>query len=109
MHSPTTAVLWETWKQYRGLLIAATAWLLAMLGLIRALSGGLIFGMELLVDKETGGMTERGRQALEHVPAGRYGEPWEIAGAALWLVSDMASFVTGTVIPVDGGFTAFSI
>ena len=53
MNSPTTAVLWETWKQYRGLLIAATAWLLAMLGLIHTLSGGLIFGMELLVAKDT--------------------------------------------------------
>ena len=53
MHSSTTAVLWETWKQYRGWLIASTAWLLAMLGLIHALSGGLIFGMKLLVAKDT--------------------------------------------------------
>jgi NAD(P)-dependent dehydrogenase (short-subunit alcohol dehydrogenase family) len=62
----------------------------------------------LLVDEKTGGMTERGEQILRNVPAGRYGEPQEIAGAALWLVSDMAGFVTGAVVPVDGGFTAFS-
>ncbi len=53
MHSPTTAVLWEVWRQYRGVLIAATAWLLAMLGLVHVLSDGLIFGMQLLVAKDT--------------------------------------------------------
>jgi NAD(P)-dependent dehydrogenase (short-subunit alcohol dehydrogenase family) len=39
---------------------------------------------------------------------GRYGNPEEIVGAALWLLSDAASFVTGAVVPVDGGYTAFS-
>ena len=62
----------------------------------------------LLVDEKTGNMTERGKQILKHVPAARYGEPREIVGAALWLVSEHASFVTGAVIPVDGGYTAFS-
>lgn len=62
----------------------------------------------LLVDKETGGMTERGKQILNHVPMGRYGKPEEIVGAALWLVSEMAGFVTGSVVIIDGGFTAFS-
>ena len=62
----------------------------------------------LLVDEKTGQTTERGRQILKHVPMARYGEPREIVGAALWLVSENASFVTGAVIPIDGGFTAFS-
>lgn len=62
----------------------------------------------LLVDEATGEMTERGRRIVESVPMGRYGRPEEIVGAALWLVSDMSSFVTGAVVPVDGGFTAFS-
>ena len=62
----------------------------------------------LLVNQETGEMTERGRQILQHCPMGRYGKPEEIVGAALWLVSDQASFVTGAIIPVDGGFHAFS-
>ena len=53
MNSPTTAVLWEAWKHYQGLLIAATAWLLAMSALSHALSDGLIFGMELLVGEDT--------------------------------------------------------
>ena len=62
----------------------------------------------LLVDETSGEATERGRQILEQVPARRYGNPQEIVGAALWLVSDSASFVTGAVVPVDGGFSAFS-
>ena len=62
----------------------------------------------LLVDEETGEPTERGRTINSQVPMRRYGEPAEIAAAALFLVSDQASFITGAVLPVDGGFTAFS-
>ena len=61
----------------------------------------------LLVD-DNGQGTERGKQIIQNVPAGRYAQPQEIAGAALWLVSEQASFVTGVILPVDGGFTAFS-
>lgn len=60
----------------------------------------------LLVDATTGQPTDRARQILAHVPQGRLGEPDDIVGAALWLVSDQARFVTGVVLPVDGGFTA---
>jgi len=62
----------------------------------------------LLLDEKTGEVSERGGEILRNVPAGRFGKPEEIVGAALWLVSDSASFVTGAVIVVDGGFTAFS-
>ncbi len=62
----------------------------------------------LLVDEKSGTPTERTCQIFLHVPMARLGEPQEIAGAALWLVSDWARFVTGAVIPVDGGFTAFA-
>ena len=62
----------------------------------------------LLTDEKTGEPTERGRQIIQSTPMGRYGEPEEMVGAALWLVSDSARFVTGTVIPVDGGFTAYA-
>lgn len=62
----------------------------------------------LLVDEKTGEMTERAQKILANVPMGRYGNPEEIVGAALWLLSDAASFVTGAVVPVDGGYTAFS-
>ena len=62
----------------------------------------------LLEDPVTKDLTERGKRILAHVPMARLGTPEEIAGAALWLVSEQASFVTGAVIPVDGGFTAFA-
>lgn len=61
----------------------------------------------LLIDRETGRWTERGRAIIEHTPAARLGQPDDLAGALLWLVSPAASFVTGTVVPVDGGFAAF--
>ena len=61
----------------------------------------------LLVDKETGKPTPRGQTILAHTPAGRYGLPDDLLGTLLWLVGDESAFVSGTVIPVDGGFAAF--
>jgi NAD(P)-dependent dehydrogenase (short-subunit alcohol dehydrogenase family) len=56
--------------------------------------------------KEDGTPTDRGRAILARTPMGRFGEPRELRGALLWLASDAASFVTGIVVPVDGGFSA---
>jgi NAD(P)-dependent dehydrogenase (short-subunit alcohol dehydrogenase family) len=62
----------------------------------------------LLTDKETGALTARGKKILEHTPMARFGTPEDLTGALLWLLSPAASFVTGVVVPVDGGFTAYS-
>jgi NAD(P)-dependent dehydrogenase (short-subunit alcohol dehydrogenase family) len=62
----------------------------------------------LLTNKETGDLTERGQQILNHTPMARFGEPEDLVGTMLWLVSDASKFVTGIVVPVDGGFSAFS-
>lgn len=62
----------------------------------------------LLTDAETGSMTPRGQTILNHTPMARLGKPEDLIGTLLWLVSPASSFVTGTVIPVDGGFSAFS-
>ncbi|MCD4769552.1 MAG: SDR family oxidoreductase [Bacteroidales bacterium] len=62
---------------------------------------------DLLLNKD-GSLTERGNDIIRQTPFGRFGEPEEIAGTILWLCSDASSFVTGTVIPVDGGFSAYS-
>ena len=61
----------------------------------------------LLTDAEAGGLTPRGQTILEHTPMGRFGQPEDLVGATLWLMSPMAAFVTGVVLPVDGGFAAF--
>ena len=61
-----------------------------------------------LLTTPDGGLTPRAQKILTHTPMGRFGEPDDLLGALLWLVSDASSFVTGAVIPVDGGFTAYS-
>jgi NAD(P)-dependent dehydrogenase (short-subunit alcohol dehydrogenase family) len=62
----------------------------------------------LLIDRESGQMTPRGKAIIDHTPMGRMGETEEVAGAALFLLSDMARFITGVVLPIDGGFAAYS-
>jgi NAD(P)-dependent dehydrogenase (short-subunit alcohol dehydrogenase family) len=62
----------------------------------------------LLTEGETGALTARGRRILDHTPMRRFGEPADLTGALLWLLSPASRFVTGVVLPVDGGFTAFS-
>lgn len=62
----------------------------------------------LLVDKETGEATPRGQKIINGTPMGRYGEPDELTGTVLYLLSDWSKFVTGIVVPIDGGFSAYS-
>jgi NAD(P)-dependent dehydrogenase (short-subunit alcohol dehydrogenase family) len=62
----------------------------------------------LLTDKETGELTARGKSILAHTPMGRFGEPKDLFGSVLWLLSPASEFVTGVVIPIDGGFSAYS-
>jgi NAD(P)-dependent dehydrogenase (short-subunit alcohol dehydrogenase family) len=62
----------------------------------------------LLTEKETGKLTVRGEQILAHTPMGRFGSPEDLLGAVLWLLSPMSRFVTGVVLPIDGGFSAYS-
>jgi NAD(P)-dependent dehydrogenase (short-subunit alcohol dehydrogenase family) len=61
----------------------------------------------LLTGKD-GQMTSRGQAIVSHTPAARLGKPEDLIGTLLWLVSPASAFVTGTVIPVDGGFSSFS-
>ncbi|HEX8292657.1 MAG TPA: SDR family oxidoreductase [Pyrinomonadaceae bacterium] len=61
----------------------------------------------LLTDKETGSLTPRGQSIIAHTPMGRFGEPDDLLGTLLWLLSPASDFVTGIVVPVDGGFSAF--
>ena len=62
----------------------------------------------LLVDKHTGETTPRGEKIKTNTPMGRYGEPEELCGTVNYLLSDWAKFVTGVIVPVDGGFSAYS-
>ena len=62
----------------------------------------------LLTDERSGELTPRGQTILAHTPMARFGEPSDLVGAVRWLLSPAASFVTGIVVPIDGGFSAFS-
>ena len=62
----------------------------------------------LLTDRVTGALTARGQKILDHTPMARFGSPEDLLGALLWLVSPASRFVTGVVVPVDGGFTAYA-
>lgn len=61
-----------------------------------------------LLTNQDGSATPRGNTIITHTPMGRYGEPGELVGALVWLISDASKFVTGIVVPIDGGFSAFS-
>ena len=61
----------------------------------------------LLTEQETGELTARGQSIINHTPMGRFGEPQDLIGTVLWLLSPASAFVTGVVVPVDGGFSAF--
>ena len=62
----------------------------------------------LLTDKETGELTARGHKIIAGTPMGRFGESDELVGTLLYLISDMSKFVTGVIVPVDGGFNSYS-
>ena len=62
----------------------------------------------LMIDEKTGGPTARGKKVINGTPMERYCVPEELTGTLLYLVSDLSKFVTGVVIPVDGGFSAYS-
>ncbi|NIM94087.1 MAG: SDR family oxidoreductase [Anaerolineales bacterium] len=61
----------------------------------------------LLIDEETGELTPRGRQIIDQTPMGRFGTPSDLVGTVRWLLAESASFVTGIIVPVDGGYSAY--
>lgn len=77
---------------------------------VNAIAPGFFIGKQnrdLLLNKD-GSLTDRGQTIVDHTPMNRFGEAEELTGTAVWLSSDASKFVTGTIIPVDGGFSAFS-
>lgn len=77
---------------------------------VNAIAPGFFIGeqnRDFLLNHD-GTNSPRGQQIIDHTPMGRYGKPEELVGTAVWLASDAARFVTGVVVPVDGGFSAFS-
>ncbi len=94
-----------------------TGWLATELALkynaalrVNAIAPGFFIGDQnrALLLQPDGGLTARGQQIIDHTPMRRFGEAEELVGTAVWLASDASRFVTGIVVPVDGGFSVFS-
>jgi NAD(P)-dependent dehydrogenase (short-subunit alcohol dehydrogenase family) len=62
----------------------------------------------LLLDELGEHLTARGQTIIDHTPMGRFGTPEDLLGTVFWLLSPASQFVTGIVVPIDGGFSAFS-
>ena len=78
---------------------------------VNAIAPGFVLTQQnrfLLTDEKTGALTPRGQSIISHTPMGRFGQPEDLLGAVLWLLSPASAFVTGIVVPIDGGFSAFS-
>ena len=91
-----------------------TEWLsvhLAKVGIrVNALAPGFFITHQnrfLVMDEKTGKFSPRGQKIVDNTPMGKFGEPEDLQGATLFLISDVSSFITGIVIPVDGGYSAF--
>jgi len=79
---------------------------------VNALAPGFFMTEQLRflhIDAATGELLPRARQVIAHTPMGRYGDPDDLIGAMVWLLSDASAFVTGVVVPIDGGFSSYSI
>ena len=91
-----------------------TEWLavhLAKVGIrVNAIAPGFFITEQnrfLVLDKKLGGFSPRGQKIVDNTPMGKFGEPEDLHGTTLFLISDLSSFITGIVIPVDGGYSAF--
>ena len=79
---------------------------------VNALAPGFFMTEQLRflhIDAATGDYTPRAKKVIAHTPMGRYGEPEDLLGTVVWLLSDASKFVTGIVVPIDGGFSAYSV
>lgn len=91
-----------------------TEWLavhLAKVGIrVNAIAPGFFITNQnrfLVMDEKTGNYSPRGQKIVDNTPMGKFGEPEDLQGATLFLLSDISNFITGIVIPVDGGYNAF--
>ncbi len=91
-----------------------TEWLsvhLAKMGIrVNAIAPGFFITNQnrfLVTDEKTGNFSPRGQKIVDNTPMGKFGEPEDLQGATLFLISDISSFITGIVLPVDGGYSAF--
>jgi NAD(P)-dependent dehydrogenase (short-subunit alcohol dehydrogenase family) len=77
---------------------------------VNAIAPGFLLTQQncyLLLD-ENKNLTPRAKSIISHTPMGKFGDPEDLIGACIWLASDASKFVTGIIVPIDGGFNAYS-
>ena len=77
---------------------------------VNAIAPGFLLGKQnrfLLIGEKTGKYTDRGEKIIRNTPMNKFGEPKELISTVVWLLSPSSNFITGVVVPVDGGFNAF--
>ena len=77
---------------------------------VNAIAPGFFVGDQnrRLLFNEDDTLSPRGKTIISHTPQGRFGVPDDLLGTLFWLISPASAFVTGIVVPIDGGFSAFS-
>lgn len=112
-HNPLTKV--GMYAAAKSAVVSFTKWLATHFSKVNvrvnAIAPGFIMTeqMKFLHLDEHGNYTPRARKAVDHTPLGRYGKPEELIGAVVWLLSDAASFVSGSVVTIDGCFSSYTI
>ena len=82
----------------------------ALCDIVNAIDPGFLLIQQncyLLLD-ENKKFTPRAKSIISHTPMGKFGDPEDLIGACIWLASDASKFVTGIIVPIDGGFNAYS-
>jgi len=82
----------------------------ALCDIINAIALGFLLTQQncYLILDENKNLTPRANLIISHTPMGKFGDPEDLIGACIWLASDTSKFVTGIIVPIDGGFNAYS-
>ena len=106
--APNWKLVWWRFRKHK--LAVASTFVVILIAIVAIAPGFFLPAQNrfLLLNEESGKWTPRGQQILDHTPMGIFGDPEDLIGTVFWLLSPSAKFVHGVVVPIDGGFSAYS-